>query len=86
MKIELTEANVDNGIHMHPELWVRVLSNEPLGPQAWDQRIKPMVDGETLKAYRTAQCSFMADIWDEDDPERQEWGFEQWYILPAIAG
>lgn len=90
VKIELTEAEADRSLHPHhTELWIRVLSHEPIGPQGWDD-IKKKVDElhpEALKPYALTPCAFHADIWDEDDPERQgEFGFEQWFVLPRHGG
>jgi hypothetical protein len=87
VKIELTEAEADRSLHPHhSELWVRVLSTEPLGAESW-LKVRSHLDAEQLALYREAPCGFYVDIWDDDSPDRDgEFGFEQWWVLPSKQG
>lgn len=92
MKIELTQAEVElksarsarRSIHNdHRELWVRVLTAAPVGPGDWEV-IKRKVDPEELAGFARKPCAFYSDQWEDDDPERQEYNFEQWWIFPSV--
>lgn len=98
MKIELTKADMElestqrrrkyspAPIHrVHSELWVRVLTAVPMGPDNWDL-IKHKVEAEDLAGYARKPCAFYSDIWEDDDPEREQFNFEQWWVFPSIEG
>lgn len=88
MKIELTEAEMDGderqSIHRtHDELFVRVLSSDPLGPSDWTAlNLKAQLPDWAAEKYQTIPCGFDVDIWAEDDPDRERYGFEQYWFLP----
>lgn len=92
MKIELTEADIDGdmrqSIHkVHQELWVRVLSPEPLGPEAWkDCNLVSRLPAWAVEKYLPDPCGFDCDLWDEDDADHEEHGFEQYWFLPIRGG
>jgi len=84
VKIELTEAEADTGLHHHSELWVRVLSSDPLDPSSnLPDIIAKRIAPEVLGKYFTTACAWHEGLWEDDDPERSEFGFEQWWILPS---
>jgi hypothetical protein len=86
VKIELTEAEAETGLHHHSELWIRVLTSEPLEctPDV-PERIRKQIPEEILAKYARTLCAWHEGIWEDDDPERQQYGFEQWLILPSIG-
>jgi hypothetical protein len=84
VKIELTEAEADRSLHPnHTELWVRVLSDDPLNPDDWRDQIKGDLPTWASEKYQTIPCAYHCDLWDDDDPEHEQFGFEQWWILPS---
>lgn len=83
VKIELVEADVDNSLHVHPELWVRVLSNEPLGDKDFG-KVAPGLPAGALDGYASSPCSFWLPD-DNSEAEEQGYGFEQWYIFPRLG-
>jgi hypothetical protein len=84
VKIELTEAEADHGLHPHSELWVRVLSSYPINPSSdVPSEVRSQIPEGVGERYTKTACAFYSDIWEDDDPERESFGFEQWWIFPA---
>lgn len=89
MKIELIEVGSGESLHpTHPELWVRTVTFEPLGPEDWP-RVKARLSmlagsAEILGRYSSTPCKFEVDTWAEDDSgeEREDLGFEQFWVFP----
>lgn len=89
MLIELTEAPEDRAMHQHRELWVRVLSQGPIGPQDWNDVRTEMLDGareDPMLGFGATPCAFYSSVWEDDDPDREEWNHEQWFIFPTLGG
>lgn len=86
VKIELVEAEAEAGLHHHRELWVRVLSADPLEctPQL-PPEIRKQIDPDVLAGYAQNSCAWYENTWEDDDPEKSHFGFEQWWILPSIG-
>lgn len=85
-KIELVEAEADRSLHPHhAELWVRVLSKDPLdGKAAW-KTVAEQIDTGVLDRFQDTPCAFHVDLWEETDPDHAEFDFEQWWCLPERA-
>lgn len=83
LKLEYTEADASTATHpTHTELWVRVLSDDLLGPGDWNLKVKPFADSEQLKPYALTPCGFHADLWDDSDPDWGAFAYEHYWIFP----
>ena len=67
------------------ELWVRVLSTQPMQttnvlPEEVASKITPVV----LAAYNHRACHWYGDLRQDDDETVIEWPYEQWWALPKV--
>lgn len=91
MKVEITQASQDDAIHSgaHEEIWVRVLTNQPLSPGAWgdvQQRAGVQLDAGDDKSVAYLPCAFYAEIGEPDEDGMFDgYSFEQWFIFPVTA-
>ena len=77
---EVTLGDSDTG-----ELWVRVLSTQPLEPSnVLPDNIASQVSPEILGGYRKTGCSWYGDLRQDDDETVIEWPYEQWWALPRM--
>lgn len=90
MKVEAQEVELEMSLHAnHRELWIRVLSDDPLGPQDFD-KVKPHLEPDAMKDYLLGPCAFHVDEDDfyDDDPDaedpKQGYAFEQWWVFPKM--
>lgn len=91
MIIELTETRAKTALHpQHPELWVRAVTEEPLGPKDFPKVLAKTspADQQDMERYMlTEQCGFFVDLWEHsDEAGREDLGFEQWWTFPMRAG
>lgn len=85
MKIELVEVDADAAIGQKSEYWLRVLSAHPLGPDDYKlgfQRFGEQEREELVDNIRWGLgYKFFVDLWAEDDEDREDHGFEQWWVF-----
>lgn len=85
MQVSWEEVQAD-GLHPHGELWVRVLSEEPMKPSSdLPKMVASQITPEILAGYndRTA-CGWQPDLREDDDETIPEWPYEQWWALPKM--
>lgn len=85
MKIELVEVAEDAALGQQAELWLRIVSANPLGPDdyrlAWGRFDEQEKDRIIDSIKWGAGYKFFVDLWDEDDEDREDHGFEQWWVF-----
>jgi hypothetical protein len=82
MLVSVEEVQASGGLHPHGELWVRVLSTQPMAPtNVLPALVAAQIDPEVLSNYRTV-CQFETDLREDDDETIPEWPYEQWWALP----
>lgn len=87
MQIEIHHVGPEMALldNDRPELWVRVLSDEPLSPSYWDELRKQLVadDDRLLDGYARTSVHFYDDFRD-DEQRKSEGGFEQWWVVQSL--
>lgn len=88
VKIEVTEMpdGVAPRADGRGEAHIRVLTNEPVGPQVWPKlhELIPSVRPAFWDSYEGQFETFYPELTDPDeDGSYDGWGFEQWFVVAA---
>lgn len=90
LKIELTRVPAEQAERADNkgEAWVRVLTNTPIGPQAWDEVSRKLAENHDwfFGTYEAKPEKFFTELTDLEEGETGYdaeglYGWEQWFTL-----